>query len=43
MNDDLKSGLAPDDLVELEAAMEELNDTEQHILTRLLEDRKSVV
>ena len=34
MNDDLKSGLAPDDLVELEAAMEELNDTEQHILTR---------
>ena len=37
MNDDLKSGLAPDDLVELEAAMEELNDTEQHILTRLLE------
>ena len=37
MNDDLKSALTPDDLAELKNALDEMTDTEQHILTRLLE------
>lgn len=37
MNDDLKSGLTEDDLAELGVALNEMSDTEQRILARLLE------
>lgn len=37
MNDDLKSALTPDDLAELKNALDEMTDTERHILTRLME------
>lgn len=37
MNNDLKSALTPDDLAELKNALDEMTDTERHILTRLLE------
>lgn len=37
MNNDLKSALTPDDLAELKDALDEMTDTERHILTCLLE------